>query len=108
MRSVRRGRRCRRRRGRLNADQRSRVRRVRRIAVVAPAPVIDGALGVAARAVDDLLFEFDRRRRVVGADDLAFGDLDLSDANLFDVTPTVLDLMDVDVDADFDGESLLS
>jgi predicted AlkP superfamily phosphohydrolase/phosphomutase len=35
-------------------------------------------------------------------------DLDLSDANLFDVTPTVLDLLDVDVDADFDGESLLA
>jgi predicted AlkP superfamily phosphohydrolase/phosphomutase len=35
-------------------------------------------------------------------------DLELSDANLFDVTPTVLDLLDVDVDADFDGESLLA
>ena len=35
-------------------------------------------------------------------------DLDLSDANLFDVAPTILDLMDVDVDADFDGESLVS
>ena len=35
-------------------------------------------------------------------------DLDLSDANLFDVAPTVLDLMGVDTDADFDGESLVA
>ncbi len=35
-------------------------------------------------------------------------DLDLSDANLFDVAPTVLDLMGVDADADFDGESLVA
>jgi len=35
-------------------------------------------------------------------------DLDLADANLFDVTPTILDLLDVDADAEFDGESLLS
>jgi len=35
-------------------------------------------------------------------------DLDLSDANLFDVAPTILDLMDVDADADFDGESLVA
>lgn len=34
-------------------------------------------------------------------------DLDLRDANLFDVTPTILDLLDVDVDATFDGASLL-
>ena len=33
--------------------------------------------------------------------------LDLTDANLFDVTPTLLDLLDVDADAEFDGESLL-
>ncbi|TKX52725.1 nucleotide pyrophosphatase, partial [Halorubrum sp. SP3] len=34
-------------------------------------------------------------------------DLDLSDANLFDVTPTVLDLLDVEYNAQqFDGNSL--
>jgi predicted AlkP superfamily phosphohydrolase/phosphomutase len=35
-------------------------------------------------------------------------DLDIADANLFDVTPTILDLMDVDVDDALDGESLLA
>ncbi|EMA69049.1 type I phosphodiesterase/nucleotide pyrophosphatase [Halorubrum aidingense JCM 13560] len=34
-------------------------------------------------------------------------DLDVEGSNLFDVTPTILDLMDVERDADFDGESLL-
>ncbi|ELZ36208.1 type I phosphodiesterase/nucleotide pyrophosphatase [Halorubrum saccharovorum DSM 1137] len=34
-------------------------------------------------------------------------DLDVEGSNLFDVTPTILDLMDVEADADFDGESLL-
>ena len=33
-------------------------------------------------------------------------DLEVEGSNLFDVTPTVLDLMGVDADADFDGESL--
>ncbi|WP_049982277.1 alkaline phosphatase family protein [Halorubrum sp. BV1] len=35
-------------------------------------------------------------------------DLDVDGANLFDVTPTILDLMGVDVDDAFDGESLLA
>jgi arylsulfatase A-like enzyme len=34
-------------------------------------------------------------------------DLDLNDANLFGVTPTLLDLMGVNTDDEFDGESLL-
>jgi len=34
-------------------------------------------------------------------------DLDVEGANLFDVAPTILDLMDVERDANFDGESLL-
>jgi len=34
-------------------------------------------------------------------------DLDVEGSNLFDVTPTILDLMGVEADADFDGESLL-
>ncbi|ELZ44583.1 type I phosphodiesterase/nucleotide pyrophosphatase [Halorubrum coriense DSM 10284] len=33
--------------------------------------------------------------------------LNLREANLFDVTPTILDLLDVDADAAFDGASLL-
>ncbi|EMA63039.1 alkaline phosphatase family protein [Halorubrum lipolyticum] len=35
-------------------------------------------------------------------------DLDVAGSNLFDVTPTILDLMDVDHDGDFDGDSLLN
>ena len=35
-------------------------------------------------------------------------DLDLDGANLFDVTPTILDLMDVDIDDTLDGESLIA
>lgn len=35
-------------------------------------------------------------------------DLDLTDANLFDVTPTILDVMDVEGDTAFDDESLRS
>jgi len=34
-------------------------------------------------------------------------DLDVEGSNLFDVTPTILDLMDVETDGDFDGDSLL-
>ncbi|WP_050031981.1 alkaline phosphatase family protein [Halorubrum halophilum] len=34
-------------------------------------------------------------------------DLDVEGSNLFDVTPTILDLMDVEHDGDFDGDSLL-
>jgi len=34
-------------------------------------------------------------------------DLDVEGSNLFDVTPTILDLMDVEHDGNFDGESLL-
>ena len=34
-------------------------------------------------------------------------DLDIEGSNLFDVTPTILDLMDVEHDGDFDGDSLL-
>ena len=34
-------------------------------------------------------------------------DLDVAGSNLFDVTPTILDLMDVEHDGDFDGESLV-
>jgi len=33
-------------------------------------------------------------------------DLDVEGSNLFDVTPTILDLMDVETDGDFDGDSL--
>jgi len=35
-------------------------------------------------------------------------DLDIEGSNLFDVTPTILDLMDVEHDGDFDGDSLPS
>ena len=35
-------------------------------------------------------------------------DLAIEGSNLFDVTPTILDLMDVETDAAFDGESLLA
>ncbi|WP_418285044.1 alkaline phosphatase family protein [Halorubrum sp. DTA46] len=35
-------------------------------------------------------------------------DLDVEGSNLFDVAPTILDLMDVEHDGDFDGDSLLS
>jgi len=35
-------------------------------------------------------------------------DVVVAGSNLFDVTPTILDLMDVDADAAFDGESLLA
>jgi predicted AlkP superfamily phosphohydrolase/phosphomutase len=35
-------------------------------------------------------------------------DLDIEGSNLYDVTPTILDLMDVERDADFDGDSLLN
>ncbi|WP_123621492.1 alkaline phosphatase family protein [Halorubrum sp. CSM-61] len=35
-------------------------------------------------------------------------DLDVDGSNLFDVTPTILDLMDVEHDDDFDGDSLLN
>lgn len=33
-------------------------------------------------------------------------DLNLRDANLFDLAPTILDLMDIDTNASFDGHSL--
>ncbi|MDZ5811810.1 alkaline phosphatase family protein [Halorubrum sp. AD140] len=35
-------------------------------------------------------------------------DVDVAGSNLFDVTPTILDLMEVDVDGSLDGESLLA
>ncbi|MFD1571692.1 alkaline phosphatase family protein [Halorubrum laminariae] len=35
-------------------------------------------------------------------------DIDVEGANLFDVTPTILDLMDIDVDESLDGDSLVA